>query len=58
MRGSGSKQERKKDGRKYGKKRPGKEGIELGGQYQEIFDLRVFHQTIPPWALIHRLKPF
>jgi hypothetical protein len=29
----------------------------LKGQCQEIFDPRFFHQTIPPRALIHGLKP-
>jgi hypothetical protein len=30
----------------------------LKGQCHEIFDLWFFHQTIPPRALIHVLKPF
>jgi hypothetical protein len=30
----------------------------LKGQCQEVFDLRFFHQTIPPRPLIHGLKPF
>jgi hypothetical protein len=30
----------------------------LKGQCHEIFDPRFFHQTIPPRALIHVLKPF
>jgi hypothetical protein len=30
----------------------------LKGQCHEIFDPWFFHQTIPPRALIHSLKPF
>jgi hypothetical protein len=33
-------------------------GNPLKGQCHEIFDPRLFHQTIPPRALIHGLKPF
>jgi hypothetical protein len=28
------------------------------GQFHEIFDPRFFHQSTPPSALIHGLKPF
>jgi hypothetical protein len=30
----------------------------LKGQLHEIFDLWFFHQSTPPRALTHRLKPF
>jgi hypothetical protein len=30
----------------------------LRGQLHDIFDPRFFHQSTPPRALIHRLKPF
>jgi hypothetical protein len=35
-----------------------KVNINLKGQLHEIFDPRFFHQSTPPRALIHGLKPF